>query len=93
MRLRVSVVRMWWGVDVRLSRGKGIPFAHNSVDALEENLKLISKANSQSQKPQSIIVAVESIYSMDGDIAPLETFASLCEEYDASLIVDEVSEL
>jgi 8-amino-7-oxononanoate synthase len=34
-------------------------------------------------------IAVESLYSMDGDLAPLDDFADLADKYDAMLIVDE----
>jgi len=34
-------------------------------------------------------VAVESLYSMDGDLAPLEMFADICRKHSAELIVDE----
>ena len=34
-------------------------------------------------------MVVESVYSMDGDFAPLKEIAALCKQYDAGLIVDE----
>lgn len=65
---------------VRNSKADGISFAHNDVADLET--KLISAKGLK-------YVAVESVYSMDGDFAPLKEIASLCEKYDAGLIVDE----
>lgn len=65
---------------VRLSFAKAFSFAHNDVQALEERLK---KAEG------TVFVAVESLYSMDGDIAPLEAIAALCKRFNALLIVDE----
>ncbi|KAF9902059.1 hypothetical protein EC991_005371 [Linnemannia zychae] len=40
-------------------------------------------------KPRNIFVAVESVYSMDGDTAPLKEIVDLLEHFDAHLIVDE----
>lgn len=65
---------------VRLSWAKSFSFRHNDVNHLEERLKKAEGA---------VYVAVESLYSMDGDIASLVEIASLCEKYDAYLIVDE----
>ncbi len=64
----------------RLSYANRFRFAHNDVDDLEKKLQH-SKGN--------VFVAVESVYSMDGDTAPLKEIASLCEQYNANLIVDE----
>ena len=65
---------------IKLSRSTAYLFKHNDLYHLEERLK-IAKGN--------IYVAVESIYSMDGDHAPLTEMVALCEKYNASLIVDE----
>lgn len=55
-------------------------FKHNDMAELEALLK-----NSTAKRN---IVAVEGIYSMDGDLCPQEVF-SLCDQYNAILIVDE----
>jgi 8-amino-7-oxononanoate synthase len=65
---------------VRLSFAQSFSFAHNDVASLESRLK---------KAAGTIYVAIESIYSMDGDMAPLEAIVSLCERYGALLIVDE----
>jgi 8-amino-7-oxononanoate synthase len=65
---------------VRLSQATRFHFQHNDVTDLENKLK---KAQG------NCFVVVESIYSMDGDMAPLETICSLCTHYNAHLIVDE----
>lgn len=65
---------------IKLSRSTAYLFKHNDLYHLEERLK-IAKG--------TIYVAVESIYSMDGDQAPLMEMVALCEKYNASLIVDE----
>jgi 8-amino-7-oxononanoate synthase len=36
-----------------------------------------------------LLIAAESVYSMDGDLAPLNTLAALAREFDAVLVVDE----
>ncbi|QQL46420.1 8-amino-7-oxononanoate synthase [Sulfuriroseicoccus oceanibius] len=61
-------------------------FPHNHLDKLESHLKW---AQSKIQANGRIIVAVESIYSMDGDTAPLEAIVTLKEQYKALLLVDE----
>jgi 8-amino-7-oxononanoate synthase len=65
---------------IRLSRASSFPFRHSDVAHLEERLKS-SKGN--------VYVAVESVYSMDGDTAPLKQIADLCAQYNANFIVDE----
>jgi 8-amino-7-oxononanoate synthase len=57
-------------------------FAHNDIAELKKKLEQYAM-----QGP--VIVVVESVYSMDGDIAPLKEIAELTEQYNASLIVDE----
>lgn len=64
----------------RLSYANRLRFTHNNVEDLERKLKL-AKGN--------VFVAVESVYSMDGDMAPLKEIAELCNARGAALIVDE----
>lgn len=65
---------------VQYAHAASFAFRHNNVTHLEERLKK-AKGN--------VFVVVESIYSMDGDEAPLEIMALLCAQYEAYLIVDE----
>lgn len=67
---------------IRLSFATAFSFLHNDLEDLEKKL---STANSGSEK----FVVTESVFSMDGDFAPLEEIAVLCEKYSAALIVDE----
>lgn len=69
----------------RLSYATRHRFRHNDLADLEDKLK---QASLNRQAGQSF-VAVESIYSMDGDAAPLEKLADLCAAYGAALLVDE----
>lgn len=64
----------------RLSHANRFSFKHNDVDALEQKL-VHAKGN--------IYVIVESVYSMDGDSPPLFDIATICDKYNANLIVDE----
>jgi len=65
---------------MRLSYAQRYKFGHNDMEDLEKKLKLATGRK---------FVAVESIYSMDGDEAPLKTIVDLCKQYNAFLIVDE----
>ena len=65
---------------LQLSPARTLGFRHNDLDELEAKLR-----RSGGQR----FVVVESIYSMDGDAAPLVDLTSLCTRYDAALIVDE----
>lgn len=53
---------------------------HNDLDHLETHLKKSKKRT---------FVCVESVYSVEGSLAPLQEIASLCNRYNAFLIVDE----
>lgn len=64
----------------RLSFADRLKFKHNDISDLELKLQ---KAKG------TIYVAIESVYSMDGDIAPLKEIYRICEKYGANLIVDE----
>jgi len=68
----------------RLCGAKLRVFAHNDLNDLEDVLKWANK-NSKSQ----ILIVTESIFSMDGDAAPLCEIATLKEKYGAWLMVDE----
>jgi 8-amino-7-oxononanoate synthase len=65
---------------IKLNNAHSFSFRHNDLGSLEDKIKN-AKGN--------IFVAVESIYSMDGDEAPLEKLVVICQKYDAALIVDE----
>jgi len=65
---------------IRLSFAQSYSFQHNDVEDLEKKLK-VAKGN--------IFVVTESVFSMDGDMAPLQEIVALCEQYGAHLVVDE----
>ncbi|WP_245975168.1 aminotransferase class I/II-fold pyridoxal phosphate-dependent enzyme [Deminuibacter soli] len=65
---------------IRLSLAKSFSFAHNDMVQLEERLQ---KADG------TIFVVTESVFSMDGDMCPLQQLVALCTAYNAHLIIDE----
>ncbi len=66
---------------VRLSGAKKVYFRHNDMDHLEELLE-------RHKAPRSIIIT-ESLFSMDGDFAPMTALATLKDRYGALLYVDD----
>jgi 8-amino-7-oxononanoate synthase len=65
----------------RLSFAQRYSFAHNDLTDLEQKLQRTDKG--------LVFVVIETVYSMDGDIAPLEAIIAICKKYGAYLIVDE----
>lgn len=65
---------------IRLSRERSFPFRHNDLSHLEKRLQ-------NSKRP--VYILVESVYSIDGTLAPLGEMKALAEKYGAHLIVDE----
>ena len=66
----------------RLARAKVVVYRHCDVDQLERGLK---DAPRSSRK----LIVTESLFSMDGDEAPLKKIVELSEKYDAMTMVDE----
>ena len=66
-----------------LSRAKLRPFRHNRLDKLE---KMLERAQGDGG---GVLVVVDGVFSMEGDIAPLAEICDLCEHYGARLMVDE----
>lgn len=68
---------------VLLSRAKMRPFRHNRLDLLEKRLRQAEADGG------GILVVVDGVFSMEGDVAPLREIADLCERFGARLMVDE----
>ncbi len=68
---------------IRNSGAKKHIFRHNDLAHLEELLKA-----SDPDAPK--LIAFESVYSMDGDIAPIEAICDLADKYNAMTYLDEV---
>jgi 5-aminolevulinate synthase len=68
---------------IRHSRSDKMIFNHNDVADLEAKLKQVGP-----DRPK--MIAFESVYSMDGDIAPIKEFCDLANKYNALTFIDEV---
>lgn len=64
------------------SRARLMRFRHNDVTHLKEQLE-------KRKNDQRCLVICESVYSMDGDLAPLVEIAGVADQYEAMLMVDE----
>ncbi|MCO5053733.1 MAG: 8-amino-7-oxononanoate synthase [Verrucomicrobiae bacterium] len=74
----------------KLSGAKLRVFAHNDLNDLEDILKWAHQRESAvSHQPSAMLVVTESVFSMDGDAAPLREMVALKEKYGAWLLVDE----
>ena len=65
----------------RLARAQVSVYPHADVDVLASQLAASTAATK--------IVVTDSVFSMDGDLAPLAALLALCEQYDAWLVVDD----
>ena len=70
-----------------LSRAKIRTFRHNRLDLLEKRLEAAQRDGG------GVLVVVDGVFSMEGDVAPLPEIADLCGRYGARLMVDEAHAL
>ena len=70
-------------VGVKAAQAKLVRFSHNNLKDLEDK---IIKSN---PTKNSILVVVESLYSMEGSIAPLREITEICKKNSVQLLVDE----
>lgn len=68
---------------MRLSGARKVIYPHLDLGALENALQQDAGA------PWRRLIITESVFSMDGDVAPLKEMAALAEKYGAAMIVDE----
>ncbi|BAP31624.1 8-amino-7-oxononanoate synthase [Chryseobacterium sp. StRB126] len=64
----------------KMSNARKLKFRHNDIEHLESILK---------KQEGYCYIAIESLYSMEGDLAPIREIAELAKQYEADLIVDE----
>lgn len=79
---------------MKVSRAaRKLPFDHNCVKHLRKVLESLKSDVMISKGPKNVFIAVESVYSMDGDIAPLAEIVELIDEVlpygNGHIIVDE----
>jgi 8-amino-7-oxononanoate synthase len=72
---------IWAGAQI--SRARTIAFRHNDMDDLSEKLGALRRGAGRT------LVATDGVFSMDGDVAPLDAMSRLCREHDAWLLVDD----
>lgn len=70
---------------MRLGRAETVSAAHNDAGAIESAIVDWRTKGGMGQ----VWIAVESLYSMDGDQAPLDDLASIADRHDAVLLIDE----
>ncbi|MGH1354833.1 MAG: 5-aminolevulinate synthase [Thalassovita sp.] len=68
---------------IRHSKAQRIVWKHNDLEDLEAHLQSLPL-----EQPK--LIAFESVYSMDGDIAPIEAICDLADKYNAMTYIDEV---
>ncbi|MGL4443945.1 MAG: 5-aminolevulinate synthase, partial [Alsobacter sp.] len=68
---------------IRHSRADRVIFRHNDPEDLARKLAAVAPGRSK-------LVAFESVYSMDGDIAPIKEIIEVCEKHGAMTYIDEV---
>lgn len=73
----------------RLSGATIRVFAHNDLNELEEKLKWANDKSRSTNHASRTLIVTESVFSMDGDRAPLREIAESKEKYGAWLMVDE----
>src|SRR5580704_2701467 len=68
---------------IRLSFAQAQGFAHNDCADLGRRLKAVREEGGQAP---NVFIVTESLFSMDGDLAPLDGIVALCRQYGAHLI-------
>ena len=80
-----SLVHASMHEGMRLSRAEAVAAAHNDASAFEDAIRAWRDQGGKG----TVWIAVESLYSMDGDTAPLADLQAAADRHDAMLVVDE----
>ena len=75
-----SHASIWDGC--KMGDAEVVPFKHNDIEAMEKRLKRVPAG-------AGILVVLEGVYSMLGDIAPLKEMITIAKKYGAMVLVDE----
>jgi len=67
---------------IRLSKAKRLRYQHSDLEDLERCLK-------EAKGSRRILIATDSVFSMDGEVADLKTICDLAEKYSAMVMIDE----
>ncbi|WP_019504661.1 glycine C-acetyltransferase [Pleurocapsa sp. PCC 7319] len=67
---------------IRMSKAKRYRFAHSDMEELEQSLR-------DTQTAKIRLIATDGVFSMDGEIARLETICNLADKYNALVMVDD----
>lgn len=70
---------------MRLSRARSVAAVHNDPDAFESAVAAWRRSGGTGR----VWIVVESLYSMEGDRAPLDALAALADRHEAFLVIDE----
>ena len=75
-----SHASIWDGC--KMGDAEVVPFKHNDIEAMEKRLRRVPEG-------AGILVVLEGVYSMMGDIAPLKEMITIAKKYGAMVLVDE----
>jgi 8-amino-7-oxononanoate synthase len=86
-------MRLWKSESSSRKNRVGIAFRHNCPQDLELRLQHLLRRpvdpSGEQQASPSIVVLIESVYSMDGDVAPVKCMLDICARHGALMVVDE----
>ena len=93
-------IRLWKSAVSPSSNRQAHSFRHNDVTDLDRQLQAFSSTRGRhpslppsNETPHpiapSVVVLIESVYSMDGDVAPIPELLRVCHKYGAVMVVDE----
>jgi 8-amino-7-oxononanoate synthase len=69
----------------RLSRAEVVVYRHRDVEQLDWSLRRHGRRDGETRR----VIVTDSVFSMDGDVAPLEEIVELARVHDARVVVDE----